>query len=1063
MNFIRLAIERPVATLSAVILVILAGLVALQTIPIQLTPDINRPVISIRTSWPGASPAEVEREIINRQEDELRGIEGLQEMSSSSNDGSGRITLEFDIGQDMQKALLLVANRLNQVTDYPEEANEPRIDTAGEEDQPIAWIVLDPLPGNERPIHTYGDLLEDVVRDRLERVEGVAEVKVRGGVERELKVTFDPHKLVRYGLTVPNVVDALRGANISLTAGDVKEGKRRYVVRSEGELTDPDRVRAVLLRSIEEPNTGQVARVTVGDVADVHFGYKERGAFIRRLGKPALAMSVARDTGTNVMVTMRGIRAAIAELNADRLKRENLQLELVYDETSYIGSAIDLVTQNIWVGGVLAALVLLLFLRSLSAMAVITLAIPISVIGTFVAMALVGRTINVISLAGIAFAVGMVVDAAIVSLENIFRLRQKGLPPAVAAYEGARQIWGAILASALTTVVVFVPLLMLKLEAGQLFRDIAVAISVSVLLSLVVAVTVIPSMAARFLRGGVEDVYTNRHIPVIDPLASAFVHAITTLTRAIVGSRLRSVVCVGVVCAVTAGASWWFLPKLEYLPEGNRNLILAILQPPPGYNLETTTAIAQDVEAAAERLWTNDNGTGLSPDDLPAISHFFFVAYRNNTFVGAKAEDPTRIRELIPFFEGLVFREPGTFGFVRQPSMFSRAIGGGRSVELNVSGADLDDIIGVAVRAIGLIESQLPRKEGTQIRPLPGPELGSPEIRMVPDPIRLADAGVTARDFSETIDAFNDGLRVAEVTVDGKRIDLTLEGPDQDLGSTQAVANLPVVTASGAIVPASSLASIAVTAGPSQIRHLERERTLTLEIRPTTKFALEEAMDILQTRVIDVLEDQGLPPGIKLDLAGTADKLTQTWNAMVWQILLAIVVVYLVIAVLFESFLFPAIIVLSVPLATAGGVAGLALVNLFAYQPLDMLTLLGFVILIGIVVNNAILLVYQTLSHVRHDGLEPVPAILAATRNRIRPIFMSTLTSVVGMIPLVLFPGAGSELYRGLGSVVIGGLTLSAVLTLAIIPPLLGLAAPAMREYGNAAPTTRLPDERAAE
>jgi HAE1 family hydrophobic/amphiphilic exporter-1 len=339
--------------------------------------------------------------------------------------------------------------------------------------------------------------------------------------------------------------------------------------------------------------------------------------------------------------------------------------------------------------------------------------------------------------------------------------------------------------------------------------------------------------------------------------------------------------------------------------------------------------------------------------------------------------------------------------------------------------------------------------------------LGAPEVRIYPDPVRLADNGVTATEFGQTVDAFNDGLRVAEITVDGKRIDLMLTGPLNKVSETQGIDNLPVVTGSGTIVPVSSLAEVVVTSGPTEIRHLERERTVTLQVRPAAQLPLEEA--IIQEDVIDKLQAEGLPVGINLRLAGTADKLTQTWDAMVWQLLLAVAIVYLVMAVLFESFVFPLIIILSVPLATAGGIGGLAVLNLFHYQALDMLTLLGFVILVGIVVNNAILLVHQTLYHARQEGMEIADAIIAATRTRIRPIFMSTLTSVFGMLPLVLFPGAGSELYRGLGSVVVGGLALSAVLTLAIIPPLLGLVAPLVEGRGPTAETVSLPERKAAE
>lgn len=1042
MNIIHTAIERPIAVVAAVLMVVLFGFVALQTIPIQLTPDVNRPVISIRTSWPGSAPVEIEREIVNRQEEILRGLEGLEEMSSTSSEGSGNISLEFAVNQDMEKALLLVANRLDRVTNYPDEAEEPTLDTAGSDDQPIAWFILRRIPDNERDINTYRDFVEDVIRDRLERVPGVSRINTFGGTERELEIVVDPLKMAKYRLTVPDVVQSLRTANISVTAGDVDEGKRRYVVRTEGEFEAPEQVRAVLLRSVVDEQTGRVARVTVGDIADVQFGYSAILSSIRFLGEPALAFNAVRETGANVIETMAGIREAVDELNRTVIADAGLTLKHVYDETTYIDSAIDLVLQNIWVGGTLAACVLLLFLRSGAATLIITMAIPVSVVGSFVAMAALGRSINVISLAGIAFAVGMVVDAAIVVLENIYRLRQEGLPTTRAALVGTQQVWGAVLVSALTTVMVFVPLLTMKLEVGQLFRDIAVALSVAVVLSLLVAITVIPALSNRLLHGDVDQIIKNRRLPVIDVLAHRFVGLATGFTRRIVGHKVFAITIVFLTCGSTIVASWLFLPKLEYLPEGNRNLVFGRIVPPPGYNLETMSQIAREVEAEVRPLWASETGPQSEPGKPPKFDNFFFVARHETTFLGGTSIEPQRVAELIPVLEPLVYREPGAFGIISQPSMFGRAVGGGRKIDLNVSGPDLEATLDVAQRAARAVSLALPRNKGHQMRPRPGLELGAPELRIFPDRVRLADAGLTAQGFSNSVDAFNDGLRVAEITVDGKRIDLMLTGPEGQVTTTQGIADLPIVTASGQILPVSALANVVLTSGPTEIRHLERERTVTLDVRPAPALPLEAAMEALRAKVIEPLEADGLPPGVTMRLAGTADKLTQTWEEMEWQFLLAIAIVYLVMAVLFESFVFPLIIVLAVPLATAGGVGGLALLNLFTYQPLDMLTLLGFVILVGIVVNNAILLVHQTLYHTRVEDMDIGDAIVAATQDRIRPIFMSTLTSVFGMLPLVLFPGAGSELYRGLGSVVVGGLAMSALLTLLIIPPLLSLVAP---------------------
>ena len=648
MDIVRLAIQRPIAVVAAVIMTLMFGLLALQRIPIQLAPDVRRPVVSITTNWHGAAPAEVEREIVNRQEEVLKGMEGVRDLTSRSQDGRARIDLEFSIGENMDRALLLASNRLNQVTGYPEEADEPAMRTASAEDSPIAWFVLSLAEGNDRDMGTYGNFAEDVLRDRIERVPGIARVNVYGGREREMRVIIDPQRMARYRLTVPDVVRSLREADASMTAGDVDEGKRRYVVRSEGTFESLDDVRAVVLRSDVDPQSRRVARVTVADIADVRFDYKEAESRIRVNGKPAIALNAVRETGANVIETMGGVRAAVEELVAGPVSSNGLRFLQVYDETVYIDSAIDLVQQNIYVGGVLAALVLLLFLRSARATLVVSLAIPVSVIGTFVAMAAMGRSINVISLAGIAFAVGMVVDAAIVVLENIHRLHESGLSRAQAAYRGAKQVWSAVLVSALTTVMAFIPVLVMELEVGQLFRDIAVAISVSVLLSLIVAITVIPALANRLLG---RATVARSQLPLVDGVARGATAAMLRYSDVVARSKPTALAVVAFVCGVAALVTALFLPKLEYLPEGNRNLIFGIILPPPGYNLETMAEIASGIETATRPYWKSEVGPEPSTDGVPTIDRFFFVASRGGTFLGAAAVDPQRARELIPVFQ----------------------------------------------------------------------------------------------------------------------------------------------------------------------------------------------------------------------------------------------------------------------------------------------------------------------------------------------------------------------------------------------------------------------------
>ena len=1038
MNLIRLSIERPIAIVAMVMMIILFGYVALQRIPIQMAPDVRQPVIIVKTSWPGAAPQEVEREIVNPQEDELKGLEGVKKMTSKAQRNRATVTLEFGPEINFDRALLLVANRLDRVSGYPEEANEPVLSTSGTEDNAIAWFVITRQEANNRPMINNGDFLADVVQERIERIEGVAGVNIFGETEREMSITISPDNLARYGITVSEVLRRLRTANASITGGDVEEGKRRYVVRTEGDLNTTQLVENVVLRSDGEGGNRSVGRVVMRDLAEVSIGYKKAQARLRVLNQPALAFNITREQGANVIKTMAQVREVIKRLADGPVKRQGLLIEQVYDETDYINSSINLVRTNILYGGILAIIVLMIFLRSWRPTAVVAMSIPVSVVGSFVAMAVLGRSLNVISLAGIAFAVGMVVDAAIVVLENIFRLRQEGKSRTEAAYYGAQQVWPAVLVSALTTVMVFIPILIMDLEVGQLFRDIAVAISVSVMLSLLVAVTLIPALANGLL-GGMRTDMGRMRIPLLDDFARVFTNFWSGYARFVVRYKTMAVTVVTLIVVVAGALSILIMPKLDYLPKGNRNLVFGIVLPPAGYNIDTNEGIARNVADATKKYWSRGAYANINKPEDQKIDRFFYVARLGSMFMAATHVDPQKAGELEALIEGPARAEPGVFAFMFQPSLFGRSIGSGRAIDIEIAGPDLETIYGVGRDVFFAARGVLPPSQGNRVRPKPALTLGEPEVRITPDRVRLSDNGLSARELGESVDAFNDGIRVAEVTVAGKRIDLTLKGPNLERESTQAIRSLPVVTSDGRIVPVGNLADVRETTGPTEIQRIDRSRTMTVSVSPNDSIPLEAAAELLEEKVLGPIRARGLPEGVRFRLGGSADKLKQTWDHMQLDLLLALVIVFLVMAVLFESFLYPWIVMLTVPVAAAGGLGGLALLNTYVPQSLDMLTMLGFVILIGIVVNNAILLVHQTLFHIREDDMDVNSAIETATRNRIRPIFMSTLTSVFGMLPLVAFPGPGSELYRGLGAVVLGGLSLSAVLTMAIVPPMMSI------------------------
>ncbi len=604
MSLIELSVSRRTTVAVGVILLALFGVLALRAIPVQLTPEVAQPEITVSTRWTGASPQEVEREIVRRQEDQLKSVEGVLEMKSESQDSQGQIVLTFKTDEDMDAAVLKVSNRLNQVRNLPLDADRPVITTVNTGDSPIAWFVLKALPGNERDVRTYQTYAEDVVKSRLERVPGVATANVFGGREQELQVVVDPARLSAVGLTIPDLMRALDRENVNVSAGSFDEGKRRYVVRVLGELDDPAAVESVVMI------TPSGSRVFVGDVARAQVGYKKPLAAVRQKGEPCIVSNCLRESGANVLEVMAGIRKAVAELNAGPLAREELALEQVYDETEYIESAIDLVTSNLYIGGTLTILVLLLFLRAISPTLIISLAIPTSVVGTFIFMQAFGRTFNVISLAGLAFAVGMVVDNGIVVLENIYRHLQLGAPRERAAVEGTREVWGAVLASTLTTMAVFLPIVFIQEETGQLFRDIAIAITAAVGLSLIVSVAVIPAAAVRILHAvsTKQSRFGPRGLFGLVSFFQWLTDRLAGLVYAICGSIALKILTVVVLTGASFGMAFYLAPKTDYLPEGNRNLAIGILLPPPGYNVEEFEVIGKQLEAAFRPLWEAEAG-----------------------------------------------------------------------------------------------------------------------------------------------------------------------------------------------------------------------------------------------------------------------------------------------------------------------------------------------------------------------------------------------------------------------------------------------------------------------
>lgn len=1156
MHLIEAFIRNPVKVSVGVLLTVIFGSISLIQMPKQLAPSVENPVLSIRTRWPGASPQEVEREIVQEQEEQLQSVEGLVKMSSECEDSEGDITLEFAVGTNVEDAMLRVNTRLQQVREYPIDAQEPVIRASNVSDRPIARFVLTARPPEPDRIRDFqqrypesADLLEPVLRamnsglrvyrlgqvweqhgdrvpalrellpeehdlqrlrrfseevieTRLERVNGVADALTYGGRKEELQVIVDPDRLAARQLTVADIRNALNSQNKDTSGGDFWEGKRRWVIRTLSQFRSPEQVSQQVLAVRDG------APIYVNDVADVRVGFKKMDSLARRYGTTGNGLSVRMASGANILSVMVGIRSAVAELNEGVLRQRGLELYQYYDATEYILSAIGLVQRNILVGGALTMIVLLLFLHpgrgtllfvpliaaSATAAAyvapvfvpvtlalvvfagvwfgrgalVVAVAIPVSIIGSFLLLGMMGRSLNVISLAGLAFAVGMLVDNAVVVLENIFRRYQSGESADVAAVSGTKEVWGAVIASTLTTIAVFVPVLFVQETAGQLFRDIALAISCAVGLSLVVSFTVIPTASSRlFSDNRTAEKAMKRHsdgwlLRILNRIGLHLIAAVSEINRWIQQRTLRSLAVVALMVGGSLFLSYWFWPKVEYLPSGNRNFVFCRVSPPPGYNMNQLSEMGARVEKDLEPYWNVDPGSAEAEKlEYPVISYYFYVVHGSDVYMGCRAHDENRVAELIPLIRKTGEQFPGTSTVAKRSSLFERGWSGGRTVDIEISGPDLEHLVAIGGRVLSDVKNLLP---DAQAMARPSLDLSGPEIHIEPRLVESSEMGINASELGYTVDALVDGAYAGDFFTEGDKIDLTIVGDESFARRTQDLNALPISTAFGQLVPLSSVAEISLSSGPEQINRRERQRAVTIQVTPSVTMPLEEAIQRINERIVDPLvASDMLDGGYLITMSGTADKLRQAWAALKWNLLLALSITYLLLAALFESWLYPFVIIFSVPLGAVGGILGLTVLNLFMFQSLDVITMLGFIILIGTVVNNAILIVHQSLNHIRAHGMEPRDAIPLSIRTRVRPIFITTLTTVLGLLPLVVFPGAGSELYRGLGSVVLGGLLVSTIFTLFLVPTVFILTLDAKTRLVNLIARGRMPglaDER---
>ena len=1014
----------------AVLITLVLGLVAAFRIPVQMIPDLEVRTISVVTGWPGATPQDVEKEILIEQERYLRVLPNLNRMVSEASTGEANIELEFPFGVDINEALIRVNNALSQVPAYPENVDQPRLFSSSFSSNAFMHFRLRPLPGN--PLQLDMDLLrdyaEDEVRPRMERVPGVSDVGVGGGAQRQVQVLVDPARLAQRGLSLGDVRNAIRARNRDRSAGDIDSGKRRYLLRTVGRFDEIGQLEDLVLAQ----RGG--AQVRLKDVATVALDHFEVRGISYGDGERTLNLSVRREAGSNVIDIKRQMMQVVGEMNQNMLAPNGLELKLFSDDVRYVEDSIANVWSNLAIGALLATAVMFLFLRSPRATVVGIIGIPICTIAAFVGLLAFGRTINVISLAGIAFSIGMTLDNTIVVLETVEQLRRRGLERIEGAIAGVREVWPAILASTLTTVLVFMPILFIEQEAGQLYSDIAIAISAAIIASMLVAVFVIPAAIARVGFGAQSTMHNQEK-----PLAP---RRLMHMVEAVVASPPRRWLTMTTAVALTVGLAWLFMPPAEYLPEGEEPKAFSNMIAPPGYNITEMTRIADEVrDYFDDQLDTDPEAFDRGETAMPSLKYYMLRVSAGRLWL---LSEPTRREDIQPMMDAItaMFREyPGMRAFSARGSIISSNDGGTRAVALDISGPDLAELYATAEAAYVAAEDLF---ENPQINSDPSSlSLDQPLIEIRPRWQRLAEVGFSADEFGFAVSALSDGAFVDEFFMDDDKVDIFLFGAAGSQQSLSQLSNSPILTPSGAVLPLSALAQLAEVADSEALRRVDGRRTVTLYIIPPREVALETAVQMVNQQMVPRLRAEGaIAHNVSIDISGASDQLDATRDALAVNFVIAVVLIYLLLVAIFGHWGYPLLVLTAVPLGLAAALVGLVAINGIGiaggfHQPFDMITMLGFLILLGTVVNNPILIVDKSRRFLDEGQMDAAEAVLAAVRARMRPILMSTATTIFGLAPLVVIPGEGTELYRGVGIIVLCGLLFSTIVSLTFLPALL--------------------------
>jgi len=1006
MKLSKVSIRRPVTTIMIMLIVILLGVISITRLSVDLFPNMSLPYAVVLTDYEGAGPQEIETLLTRPLEGQLGTVSNLKNITSSSSNGSSMVMLEFNDNTDMNFATLDIREKIDMIKGYlPEDVGEPMV------------IKIDPNMMASMEIGISGnydlaqikEITEDKIINKIERIPGVASVSINGGQEKEIQITLNSSKLKGYNITPSTIASVLRAENINLPGGDVKYGNKTLTLRSIGEFKSVEEIRNL-------PITLPGATIYLRDIATVKESFKEMKSFSYINGNPSINLSIQKQSTANTVAVAKAVRNTLDEI---RKEQKGLEITIITDNARFIQSSIGNVATTAVVGGILAVLILFIFLRNIRSTLIIGISIPVSVISVFSLMYFGGLTLNMVSLGGLSLGVGMLVDNSIVVLENIYRFRQKGFSRKEAADQGASEVGMAVLASTLTTIAVFLPVVFVQGIAADIFKDMALTVTFSLAASLLVALTVVPMLSSKILKVEKSDKNT-----IISKIMNAFekvLNSIDNRYRKILNwcmhHRKSTVLITLAVFSITMALIP--LVGMEMMPSTDEGQFSVSIDLPKGTVVEDTFEVVDQVDKIVneipevQQVFYSVGGSG----DMLSTGSSNSASFTVNV---GKVEDRKRgIEEIVNSIRESLNSISGAEITVAVTSTSMGGMTGGKPITIQISGDDLSVLSTIANDFVKEMET-LP----DLIDVSSSLEEGIPEAQLIVDRNKASRYGLNMITIANAILSAVDGSVATQYKIDGTEIDVRIQYNKNEINYLPDLNNVTINTSSGGHVNLDEIATIRREIGPVSISRDNQKRVVTVE---------SDLVDIDTGSAKEIIEDKlstyNMPDGYEYEFTGETEEMMESFESLGLALILAIILVYMVLASQFESLIHPFTIMFSVPLALTGAMLALFITN----NNLSMPAFIGLIMLAGIVVNNAIVLV-DYINTLRGRGQERTEAILNAGPTRLRPILMTTLTTVLAMLPMALGLGEGSELMAPMATAVIGGLLLSTVLTLVIIP-----------------------------